>query len=161
MEKMLNQIIFVWLEHKEAKSHSCIELVWQPWKLKLPIHHQWHISLRVRLISSSAWFVLSLIPIVSLMIVSIVVLWKQEFMENSYVLHAKCANWKAFWKRTRWMMKRRKRGRLNQNRSSPGSTTGAPLNTSPLSWILSPIFVIICSLAPTSKIAINGMNGSQ
>ena len=46
-----------------------------------------------------------------------------------------------------------RRGRLNQKRSSPGWTSGVPLTTPPLSWILKPILVIMtCSFVPTSKI---------
>jgi len=79
-----------------------------------------------------------------------VIFWAQEFLRWK---NLRKRNSEVTWNRTRWIKKRRRRGRLNQNRSSPGSTTGAPLTTSPLSVILSPIFVmIICNLAPTNKI---------
>lgn len=56
------------------------------------------------------------------------------------------------WKRMKWIKKRRRRGRPNQKSSSPGWTTGTPLTTFPLSWIRSPIFVIItCSFVPTKS----------
>ena len=51
------------------------------------------------------------------------------------------------------MRKRMNLGRPNQKRSSPSCTTGAPLTTAPLSWMLSPIFVIITSsFVPTKSI---------
>lgn len=48
------------------------------------------------------------------------------------------------------------RGWLNQKRLSWGSTTGIPLTTSPLSWIFSPICVIMTwSFVPTSRMSCN------
>lgn len=45
-----------------------------------------------------------------------------------------------------------RRGQLNQKRSSPGLTRGVPRTTSPFSWNLRPIFVMItCSFVPTIK----------
>lgn len=60
------------------------------------------------------------------------------------------------WKRTKCIRNSMRRGRPNQNKSSPGWTTGAPFTTSPLSWILNPIFVMItCSFVPTVRIIWN------
>lgn len=60
---------------------------------------------------------------------------------------------KITWKRTKWMRKRRRRGRLNQKRSSAGWTIGTPLTTSPRSMILTAILVMITwSFVPTRRI---------